>query len=60
MSLDAIHFAYQNKISSDEAIKSFRKFNPASKYVLVSDGVLVETKCLHYLALNQALEESRV
>lgn len=40
MSLDAIHFVYQNKISSDEAIKSFRKFNPVSKYVLICDGGL--------------------
>lgn len=38
MSLDAIHFVYQNKISSNEAVKSFRKFNPTSKYVLICDG----------------------
>jgi hypothetical protein len=38
MSLDAIHFVFQNKIASEEAIRSFRKFNPESKYVVICDG----------------------
>lgn len=38
MSLDAIHFVFRNKIASSEAISSFRKFNPYSKYVVICDG----------------------
>lgn len=38
MNLDAIHFVFKNKIASAEAIRSFRIFNPESKYVVICDG----------------------
>jgi hypothetical protein len=38
MSVDALHFVYKNKIASDMAILSFRKFNPTSIYVVIGDG----------------------
>lgn len=36
--IDALHLVYKNKIASEEAIKSFRKFNPDSVYVVIGDA----------------------
>lgn len=38
MSVDALHFVYKNKVASEAAIASFRKYNPNSTYVVISDG----------------------
>ena len=38
MSVDALHFVYKNKIASEAAIASFRKYNADSAYVVVCDG----------------------
>lgn len=36
--LGAIHFVYNNKNASEEAIKSFRNFYPNRDYILIGDG----------------------
>lgn len=38
MSVDALHFVYKNKVASEAAISSFRKYNPYSTYVVICDG----------------------
>lgn len=38
MTVDALHFVYQNKIATEAAIASFRKYNPYSTYVVICDG----------------------
>jgi hypothetical protein len=38
LSVDALHFVYKNKIASEAAIASFRKYNADSAYVVVCDG----------------------
>ncbi len=38
MSVDALHFVYDNLIATEKAIESFRKFNPLSTYVVICDG----------------------
>lgn len=38
LSVDALHFVYKNKVASEAAIASFRKYNPDSTYVVICDG----------------------
>lgn len=38
MSVDGLHFVYKNKVASEAAIASFRKYNPDSTYVVICDG----------------------
>lgn len=38
LSIDALHLVYKNKVASEAAISSFRKYNPDSTYVVVCDG----------------------
>lgn len=38
LSIDALHFVYKNKVASEAAIASFRKYNSNSTYVVVCDG----------------------
>jgi hypothetical protein len=36
--LGAVHFVYNNKIATEEAIKSFRCYYPDNSYILIGDG----------------------
>lgn len=38
LSVDALHLVYKNKVASEAAIASFRKYNPNSTYVVICDG----------------------
>lgn len=38
MNVDALHFVYANKVATDAAISSFRRYNPNTTYVVICDG----------------------
>jgi hypothetical protein len=38
LTIDALHFVYKNRLASQKAIESFRRFNPNSTYVVICDG----------------------
>lgn len=54
MVLGAYHQSYKNKIATEEAIKSFRKYHPTNPYFLVSDGgddfsdLAIKYNCIYY------------